>query len=299
VAARPDALGRVFYCDDSLRLGNVYFEHGHKYDPKQRIEGGPVMANDPSQLRLPLGIFVNRYLINRLEKLEPFLGSVRPTERILWTILRKHPVAAIGVLFHSFRFLRRAAKISNLRNSFSFIIYFASIAVPLITAVAIAVAFFYPPFQKWISGMLGRQKISMSILGILVPYLVAALREVVNRFSRKRRHQIGEDIYARGVFETIKSLPFPSATRIYAVMGHTHDQDIQILPDLNGAKVLYLNTGAWIPVWPEDRPDPDGQVLLPYVHFRKQGDEYHHQYLEWRDDRGAPAESHIMEPPSI
>ncbi len=303
--AGPDALGRVFYCDNSLRLANVYFEHGHKYDSQQSIVGGPVMPNNPSQLRLPLGIFVNRYLINRLEKLEPFIGSVRPEERVLWMLLRKHPVAAIGVLFRSFRFLARAAKISGLTNSFSLIIYFASVALPLITLVVIAAAVFYHPFWDWLTRPLGGQKISgsiiMSVLGVAAPYLVAALREVVNRFSRKQlsrkqRPPIGEDDYARSVFETIKPLPFPRAKYIYAVMGHTHDQDVQVLPDLNGAKVLYLNTGAWIPVWPDDRPDLDGQVLLPYVHFRKQGDEYDCRYLEWKNDRGAPAESYIMKP---
>src|SRR6266700_1322390 len=297
--AKPEALGRLFYCDDSIRFANVYFEHGHRYDPQQRIEGGPVMENDPGQLRLPLGIFVNRYLINRLEKLEPFLGSVRPEERILWMLLRKHPLAAIMVLFRSFRFLARAAKISNLRHSFSFIIYFASIAVPLITVGAIIAAFVFPPFQKWITGMLGNQKTTASALGVVTPYLVAGLREVgnwISRISRKRKGQIGEDIYARGVFATIKSLPFPPATHIYAVMGHTHDQDVQVLPDLNGARVLYMNTGAWIPVWPQDRPDMDGQVLLPYIHFQKDGDEYRHKYQEWRDDRGEPAESYIMQP---
>jgi UDP-2,3-diacylglucosamine pyrophosphatase LpxH len=297
--AKPEALGRLFYCDDSVRFANVYFEHGHRYDPQQRIEGGSVMETDPSQLRLPLGIFVNRYLINRLEKLEPFLGSVRPEERVLWMLLRKHPVAAVTVLFRSFRFLARAAKISNLRHSFSFIIYFAAVSVPLITVGAIIAAFVFPPFQKWITGIFGNQKTTASALGVVTPYLVAGLREVANWISRilkKRKNQIGEDVYARGAFETIKVLPFPPAKHIYAVMGHTHDQDVQILPDVNGAKVLYMNTGAWIPVWPEDRPDLDGQVLLPYIRFQKDGDEYHHEYREWRDDRGAPAESYIMNP---
>ncbi len=125
--ARKDALDRVFYCDDSVRLANVYFEHGHKYDPQQRIKDGPVLPKQPSQLKLPLGIFVNRYLINRLEKLEPFIGSIRPQERVFWMLLHKHPISALGVLFHSAPFLLRAAKIVWLDNSFSFIIYFGSI----------------------------------------------------------------------------------------------------------------------------------------------------------------------------
>jgi hypothetical protein len=110
---------------------------------------------------------------------------------------------------------------------------------------------------------------------------------------------VGEDEMARGVNAAIRKLKFPGAHTIYAVMGHTHDQDIQSLPDLDGARVLYLNTGTWIPVWPDDRPDLDGQVLFPFVHFRYAGPQgYYHQYLEWRDDRGKPSESYILEPPA-
>jgi hypothetical protein len=81
-------------------------------------------------------------------------------------------------------------------------------------------------------------------------------------------------------------------------MGHTHDQDVQCLPNIDNAKILYLNTGAWIPVWPENRPDLAGQVLYPFVHFKlHSADEYRHRYNEWRDDRGHPVEAYILAPP--
>jgi hypothetical protein len=184
-------------------------------------------------------------------------------------------------------------------HSFAFIVYFASVAVTWLTLVT-AAACFYPPFWAWVSGLSSTWKKLASILAAL-PYILAALNELwkgVVKKWRRRRPQIGEDEYARGVFATMKTLPFPPATHIYAVMGHTHDQDVQVLSHLNGANVVYMNTGTWIPVWPEDRPDLDGQVLFPYVHFQKAGDEYRAQYQEWRDDRGAPADSYIMAPPS-
>jgi len=136
---------------------------------------------------------------------------------------------------------------------------------------------------------------------MVAPYLAAAFRELVNWLGRKKKKSavVGEDEMARGVYTTMRKLKFPNASRIYAVMGHTHDQDIQSLPDLDGAKVLYLNTGTWIPVWPDDRPDLDGQVLFPFIRFRRIGpQEYGHEYLEWRDDRGKPSESYILEPPA-
>jgi UDP-2,3-diacylglucosamine pyrophosphatase LpxH len=296
---------QVLYCDDSLRIGNIYFEHGHKYDPQQRIddsEKSPVLPDQPGQLKLPLGIFVNRYLINQLEKLEPFLGAVRPTERILWMLLRSHPLAAIAVLFRSLRFIRRAFQTSRVRDFFWYAVYIGSVALPFLTALIIVGIFVFVrtrgialgdhPWISTVGGVLGG-------LGMLAPYLAAAFREFVKWLGRKRKQpaQVGEDDMARGVYATMQNLKFPAVSQIYAVMGHTHDQDIQRLPDLDGARVLYLNTGTWIPVWPDDRSDLDGQVLFPFVHFRRiKPQEYEHAYLEWRDDRGKPADSYILEP---
>jgi UDP-2,3-diacylglucosamine pyrophosphatase LpxH len=304
-ADRNRVSAQVFYCDGAVHIANVYFEHGHRYDPQQRIDdrdGSPVLKDQPGQLKLPLGIFVNRYLVNQLEKLEPFLGSVRPTERILWMLLRSHPIAAIRVLFRSLRFIRRAFQTSHVRDFFWYAVYIGSLALPFLTAVGIAGIFAYVFVSRqkivikdhpWISTVLG--------LGMVAPYLAAALRELVNLLGRKKKKSlvVGEDEMARGVNAAIRKLKFPDAHTIYAVMGHTHDQDIQSLPDLDGARVLYLNTGTWIPVWPDDRPDLDGQVLFPFVHFRYAGPQgYCHQYLEWRDDRGKPSESYILEPPA-
>jgi hypothetical protein len=104
---------------------------------------------------------------------------------------------------------------------------------------------------------------------------------------------------SQGVYASMEKLKFPAFSRVYAVMGHTHDQDVQRLPELGGATTLYLNTGTWIPIWPDDRPDLAGQVLFPFVHFRRESsNEYRHEYAEWRDDRGEPAESYILEPPA-
>lgn len=302
-AAAEAVAARLYYCDDWLSIGNVYLEHGHRYDPQQRIDDSdksPVLAGKPSQLKLPLGIFVNRYLINQLEKLEPFLGSVRPPERILWMLLRKHPAAAVTVLFRSLWFIERAFQTSRVRDFFWYAVYIGSLAVPFVTALLIAGVFAFANVRQriaadypWTSGILGT-------MGLLAPYLAAAFRELVKWLERKLRKKapVGEDDLARGVYETLRSRKFPPAKQIYAVMGHTHDQDVQALPPLHGSAVLYLNTGTWIPVWPDNRPDLDGQVLFPFVHFgRISPQEYTHQYLEWRDDRGAPAPSYILEPP--
>lgn len=296
-ASKEAIAQRVFYCDSSICIGNVYIEHGHQYDSQQKIKDGPTLPHRPSELNLPLATFVARYLVNPLEKLEPFLGSIRPTERILWIILRRYPIAGITVLSHSLRFIRRAAQVSRIRDSFWFVIYFATVALPLVTFAFVAFVVLYPPVREMMTGGNLKWAFFLGVVGILAPYIAAALREFFFWLSDRRRPPIGEDEFAQGGYQTIRTMSFPPAKTIYAVMGHTHDQDVQCLPDINGAKILYLNTGAWIPVWPEDRPDLAGQVLYPFVHFKLHSAvEYHHCYSEWKDDRGHPAEAYILAP---
>jgi UDP-2,3-diacylglucosamine pyrophosphatase LpxH len=302
-ADRHAVRNQILYCDDWVRIANVYFEHGHKYDPQQRVDDSDkssVLRDEPSQLKLPLGIFVNRYLINQLEKLEPFLGAVRPTERILWMLLRTHPLSAIAMLFRSLHFIRRAFQTSHVRDFFWYAVYIGSLAVPFLTVLAIAGIFAFAQLRDFFVTRHPMSSIALGALGILAPYLAAAFREFVKWLGRKTRRsaQVGEDEMSQGVYASMEKLKFPAFSRMYAVMGHTHDQDVQRLPDLGGATTLYLNTGTWIPVWPEDRPDLDGQVLYPFVHFsRDEARGYSHEYLEWRDDRGEPAESYILESP--
>jgi UDP-2,3-diacylglucosamine pyrophosphatase LpxH len=299
----PAVGSQMLYCDDWGRIANVYFEHGHKYDPQQRVDDSdksPVLSGKPSQLKLPLGIFVNRYLINQLEKLEPFLSSVRPTEKILWILLRTHPLSALAMLFRSLHFIRRAFQSSNVRDFFWYAVYLGSLTVPLLTVAAIAGIFAFARLRDFFITRHPMSSMLLGALGILAPYLTAAFREFVRWLGRKKRHsaQAGEDEMSQGVYASMEKLKLPAFNRMYAVMGHTHDQDVQRLPNLNGATTLYLNTGTWIPIWPDDRPDLAGQVLFPFVHFQREtSQEYSHEYAEWRDDRGEPAESYILEPP--
>jgi hypothetical protein len=63
----------VLFCQECLQLGNLYIEHGHRFEATTAVKGAPTLTRAPSELNLPLGSFVNRYIINRLEGLEPFL----------------------------------------------------------------------------------------------------------------------------------------------------------------------------------------------------------------------------------
>jgi UDP-2,3-diacylglucosamine pyrophosphatase LpxH len=300
-ASASDIQRRFFYCDDSLRIGNLYIEHGHIYDSEQEMVEGQTLPDDPSQLNLPLATFVARYLINPLENLRPFLGSIRPTQRIPWIILRNHPLAGIMILRRGLTFLRRALVLPNKRNTFWYVIFFGAVILPFLV-LAIALLMLDPKIRAWIIGTHPRSSLILGALGLFFPYIAAAGHEFYLWLKRRRPRPVGEDELGQGVYQKIqneiRNRPFPEGQQIYALMGHTHDQDVQSLQVPGGPHVLYLNTGSWIPVWPEDRPDLDGLVLYPFVRFELRGGEYRHCYFEWRDDRNQPAEVYIMAPSS-
>ena len=45
------------------------------------------------------------------------------------------------------------------------------------------------------------------------------------------------------------ALSEPRPATAYAVLGHTHMQDVQRLSSITGSEVLYINTGTWAPLW--------------------------------------------------
>ncbi len=286
----------VLFSDTWVRIANVYIEHGHRFEPATRVEGPPTLPRLPGQLNLPLGSFVNRYLINPLERIEPFIDNIKPIKELLWTLVRQYPLAALGILWRSWRFLLRAAESRQWRQGLAYTLFFGSLAVPVVTVAMIAVIVALPVAGDRIVALFGRTSWLFGVLGLLFPLLTGTLRGLFP----KRRPPVGEDAFAFGVFEAIteRAAQLTTGTR-YGVVGHTHVQDVQALPPIGGAPVLYINTGTWTPLWQADRPDLAGRILHPFARFTL-GDSgsYLHEYMEWDFDAGRPVPATILEPMS-
>jgi hypothetical protein len=83
--------------------------------------------------------------------------------------------------------------------------------------------------------------------------------------------------------------------RAYVCMGHTHVSAVKRI-DPDGDK-LYVNTGAWIALWPRDRPDLLGRTIYTYALFdATQDDGYRAQVLEWDVHAGQPRPATILVP---
>ncbi|MGO9949692.1 MAG: hypothetical protein ACLPWG_22965 [Steroidobacteraceae bacterium] len=291
------ATEQVTFADDYVQIANLYIEHGHQYDTECRVLGGPTLrghGGPPAELRYPLGSFVNRYIINTLEGLEPFFANTAPTSGVLWSLLRRHPLAVFRTLWGAWPLVNKAARAARLRDGFGIELFIASLLVPIVTIAALIGFVMWAVtvrHESW-STVASRWSISWSVLAAVAlgfPYLVGLVRDLLPTRRPVADGHAFEDVFACGAYTGLKSRNrCHGAHTLYAVLGHTHVQDVQALPAIDGMPTLYLNSGTWTPLWPADRPDMAGHILHPVLKFIRGVDGmFRHRYAEWHDDAGA------------
>ena len=281
--AGPDAIA---FADDGFTLGNLFIEHGHRHEPMTAVVGPPVLAAVPTQINYPLGSFVNRYFINRIERLDAFIDNVKPVTQSLLALLRRRPLTIGRAYWRGWRFVWRALRVRKCKGAGGpVLVITAALFVPPVALGLVILERFVPGWFTWIPAWL---KVGGSIAGIglpmLLPYLLGALGELRKEFGPTRKEPLlaGAEAALRDAFP-----PGGRPARVYAVMGHTHDQRVDVIG--NGAgEAFYLNTGTWTPLWPRDRSDLIGRVYYSFIRFeRGVNGEYRHQALVWDDQAGA------------
>lgn len=286
-----DAERRVLFVEDGFVLGNVHIEHGHRFESTTAVHGTAELPGG-EELRLPLGSFVNRYVINKLEGLELFLANVKPVNTLLWKVVRRHPLKIFTIAWYSIPLLRRSARPYFFKDALGLLLFFVSIVVPMVTVVAVGAAFLWPPFGRWVERFFRGSQGIVSGLGVTAPFIIGIIRDLLPR--RKRKY--GEDAFAEGVYEAMLAEGMPEGyRRIYGLLGHTHVPDAQRLPALKGAHVLYINSGTWTPRWEEERPDLLGRVGCTYIRLTPDAGEYVHELLDWEFNPGASAAPLVLE----
>ena len=289
--------GRVSFEDDQVTIGNLLFRHGHDVDPVTRVSPPDPLMPGGEEIRLPLGSFVNRYIINRLETLDPFLDNIKPVETLLWTVVRQHPLSVARLLWYAIPFVRRAARPQFFRGSLGFILFLTTLVLPLLTLILVVLFVLVEPVRAWILNLIRAPwlRTTLSIAGIASPWIIGFIRDITLEHRRKPKH--GKDEYGEKAHEVLSAWSH-AASRLYCVMGHTHRPDAQVLGPVGSAEGYYLNTGTWTPNWRVSRPDLEGQVIYTFIEFTLEGGEYRHRIQEWRDDRGpdgGPAPARIID----
>jgi len=290
----------LVFCETWTQIDNVYLEHGHLYEPMTAVTGPPRLESPSDELNLPPGSFVNRYLINPLERSEPFLDNRKPVNAMLKAFIQRHPVRALQMLAHARRFLFRAVKSRRLLDSAGIVLLLLSLVLPILTLLVIVAA--VASRWDWLHALLARLggwKIPAAAVGMLAPYVVGALQDLIAALRERlasKKATAGEDPFGRALAGSLpeRLTVIPGVSRYIALLGHTHEQDVQELR-LGKGLVMYINTGTWVPLWLDDRPDLLGRTLHPLVELtRDPNGHYSPRYWEWTDSRMAPDEAVIL-----
>lgn len=290
--ARPEEAERnVAFAEEGVTIRNVYFEHGHQYEAMTRVEGVPALEGG-QELRLPLGSFVNRYIINPIERLDPFIDNIKPVQQAVATLLRRYPVKMLSIYFRAWTFVLRALKAGRYANSPVLVTMVGLLAPPLslLGAVALAMGRFRLP-------TVAAAALSGPGFTFLLPYAVGLTQHVLRSLGLLKP---ANDV-AEGARRSMARVFHPDTgfARVYAVMGHTHRQDVRRFAT-TPREEFYVNTGTWIPLWPQERRDLVGRVIYSFARFEwdAQRGEFRHEACEWDDHAGESRPARILVPAS-
>jgi predicted phosphodiesterase len=222
----------LFFTDHSVTFNDtVYIEHGNVYDKFSHIQGEPLMPNK-EEINMPFGSFFNRYLLNNLEVVYPFLDNVRPREKVLPLLIRDHFFLGIKVFFRYIPFMIRVIPQGYFFYMFGKLLAFAIPMLILIVWIGISVwgdiksgNIHIQELNSWVITTF--KAISWGILTYLFVKLVAY-------FQLAEPQDLNED--AKIIMDAHPEYKF-------VIFGHTHNPE-QF--EYNGS--WFYNTGTWIPI---------------------------------------------------
>lgn len=289
-------LPNLTFIDDSLEIeGEVYIEHGHRYDKFSMVLGSPMLKKNPKQINIPFGSFFNRYLLNRVELFYPFLDNVRPTGNVLPMLMKANFPLGLKVLLQHIPMLVRML-FTNIRYLWFMLgrvlLYAVAFGIPLfLTYLAVKSVFMVAtaalPADGLIGKLLGGAKSVIPLAGSYFLSRAVAWLQLKEPTSLEK--------YAR--------IRFAGTKYRIITMGHTHNPgafDMHLMH--NGKKIerMFYNTGTWIPVIESSTAEVRSDRTFTFLHLER--DEYGSLQpamggllLRWNDDANRADPQVVME----
>lgn len=99
---KTDKVRLQFFSQGVELCEQIRLEHGHRYEWHTRTEA---LARDRKSqpVTLPPGSFFNRFFVNKIETVAPYLDNVRPITRVVSYLFRSHTLEALGLLGQGFK----------------------------------------------------------------------------------------------------------------------------------------------------------------------------------------------------
>ncbi len=280
-----DALRHVLplmvFVDKRLVIdGAVAIEHGHPYDKFSHVVGGALRPGG-AELNLPFGSFFNRYLLNPLERVYPYLDNIRPRENLLPLLIRERFPLALNVLFRHIPFMFLMIPKHYYRymlRRFLTVAVAALIPVGLFlwqegAAVSQWIASTQPPRDSATGGTLtgffldGVKNLAWLVLSYFLARLVAY-------FHLDEANSLNDAglalLHAHPEYRVV-------------VFGHTHNPD-----QLEWQGRWFYNTGTWVPIVETTVGELREDRCYTFLHLRSgTGGALKPGVLErWNDDAG-------------
>lgn len=249
----PAIISHTTFADHSVIIDKkIYVEHGHCYENTTAVKGN-VLSDNKQELNLPFGSFFNRYLINKIELVYPFIDNVRPRENILLVLFRERFPLALKMIFCYVPFTILLIPKKMWWEVFKYAItFFLIIVLPLaITGYAVYRSLPKGPVINDSSWILQQILNLGKNLGFLfLSYLLGRLMTLV-----KLSPPASFVTYAEGVLNGNAELEV-------VTFGHTHNPEQR---NINGK--WYLNTGTWMPVFEASSADIRIDKTYTFLHF--------------------------------
>jgi UDP-2,3-diacylglucosamine pyrophosphatase LpxH len=261
-----NALPALYFIDDSILFDGVFhIEHGHKRDKFTTSLGSSVLKGG-LELNLPFGSFFNRYLLNRIELVFPYLDNVRPAQNLLPMLFEKDFALGLKVLFQHFPFMLRMIPKKYFRYMFKdFLVFLLAVAAPIAVMIALI-------GKMALSDVALPQSVSKALSAILMPVLSYFLTRLLARFKLIEPDYLSDD--ARKFLARHENVRF-------VTMGHTHNPQ-----QFREQERWYFNTGTWIPIVEASSQAIREDRTYTYLHLRhdETGAIQPAVLMRWNDD---------------
>jgi UDP-2,3-diacylglucosamine pyrophosphatase LpxH len=266
----------------------IYIEHGHQYQPMTRADETPMSGRE---LSLPPGSIFNRYLVNSLERIVPFISNIRPYIDIVRLLANSDRLRALRIMMHYLPVAVRMLAKRHPRFSFALLLdvfpYLFGLFYAFFGIFLPAVWKAYGRGLVAIGGAPARFLIDNWFLNLALCFALYFFFTLIGRLINKSL-DFKLDEAMRMAKRRMKHVDGKAR---FIVLGHTHRANIEPLGD----NWWYINSGTWTPIIDRQQSMLYERTTLSYAKFLRRENGFDFDLRVWKDQKGKSERMLILE----